>query len=209
MEPVACPTIKQKHLAILLQGLEPVDRPQAALEQYATPAKVAAEVLFRAYGHRDVHGRDVADLGCGNGVFAVGAARLGAARVVAVDVDPQALEVARRNAAAAGVQVDFRRQDVAEFEEAVDTVFMNPPFGGQRRGADRPFLAAALRSAAVAYTFHHVATRAWVVRRVADLGGRVEERRTYKFPLPHQQPYHRKEVEEVEVDFYRIVKEAP
>ena len=52
------------------------------------------------------------DAGCGSGVVAVAAARLGFAPVVAVDVDPVAVDVAsetvRRNAAA----VDVRRVDV-------------------------------------------------------------------------------------------------
>lgn len=48
-------------------------------------------------------GATVLDVGCGSGVLAVAAARLGASRVVAVDVDPAAVEVTRANAAANGV----------------------------------------------------------------------------------------------------------
>ena len=40
----------------------------------------------------------VLDFGCGSGVLAIAAARCGAGRVVAVDIDPQAREVARSNA---------------------------------------------------------------------------------------------------------------
>lgn len=206
MDPVACPTIKRKQLAILLQGLEPLPRPQAGLEQYATPAEMAAEVLFRAYGNRDVFQRAVADLGCGNGLFALGAARLMAERVVAVDVDPEAVAVATRSAARLGLEVEFRVQNVTDFRERVDSVFMNPPFGGQRKHADRPFLEAALRAGSVVYTFHHAETREWVARRVEALGGIVDERTTYKFPLPHLHPHHRKDMGEVEVDLYRILK---
>jgi ribosomal protein L11 methyltransferase len=52
------------------------------------------------------------DAGCGSGVVAVAAARLGFAPVVAVDVDPVAVEVTRRTASANGVDVDARACDV-------------------------------------------------------------------------------------------------
>lgn len=44
-------------------------------------------------------GRDVLDYGCGSGVLAVAAALLGAGAVVATDIDPQALQSTRDNAA--------------------------------------------------------------------------------------------------------------
>ncbi|MEE9268531.1 MAG: METTL5 family protein [Thermoplasmata archaeon] len=206
MEPVACPTIKRKDLAIFLQNLDPLPSPKDDLEQYPVPADIAAEVLFRAYGHRDVWQRRVADLGCGNGVLAIGAAYLDASRIVAWDLDEEALAVARTNADRHGLEVAFAQGDVRDFAETVDTVFMNPPFGGQRKHADRPFLAAALQAADVVYTFHNATTEGFIEREVTRLGAVVEDRRTYKFPLPHLQPYHRKPVSEVEVAHYRIVK---
>jgi ribosomal protein L11 methyltransferase len=54
----------------------------------------------------------VVDLGCGSGVLAIAAARLGFAPVVALDSDPAALAAARANAGANGVAVEIRRADV-------------------------------------------------------------------------------------------------
>jgi ribosomal protein L11 methyltransferase len=51
------------------------------------------------------------DVGCGSGVLAIAAARLGFAPVVAVDVDPLAVEATRDNARANGVVVDTRLLD--------------------------------------------------------------------------------------------------
>ena len=48
-------------------------------------------------------GLDVIDYGCGSGILAIAAARLGAARVFAVDHDPQAITSTRDNAVANGV----------------------------------------------------------------------------------------------------------
>jgi ribosomal protein L11 methyltransferase len=52
------------------------------------------------------------DLGCGSGVLAVAAAKLGYAPVVALDDDPAAVEATRANATANGVVLDARRADV-------------------------------------------------------------------------------------------------
>jgi ribosomal protein L11 methyltransferase len=48
-------------------------------------------------------GERVLDYGCGSGILAIAAAKLGAARVDGVDVDPQAVETAAANARANGV----------------------------------------------------------------------------------------------------------
>lgn len=208
MEPVVCPPIKRRKLAILLQKLEPLPRPKADLEQYQTPAEIAAHLLFSAYGLRDIQGRTVADLGCGNGILGIGAARLGAERVIALDADVSAIEVARRNASSVGVRLEFLTMDVRDFQDSVDTALMNAPFGGQRRHADVPFLEAALRCADVAYSFHNAETREFVIRQVARFGGSAELLTTYKFPLRHAHPFHREEVKEVDVDLYRIVRKS-
>jgi ribosomal protein L11 methyltransferase len=52
------------------------------------------------------------DLGCGSGVLAIAAARLGYGPVLAVDDDEAALESTRVNAAANGVEVEVRRVDL-------------------------------------------------------------------------------------------------
>jgi ribosomal protein L11 methyltransferase len=51
----------------------------------------------------DLAGKQVIDFGCGSGILAIAALRLGAAGVIAVDHDPQALQATRDNAARNGV----------------------------------------------------------------------------------------------------------
>ena len=66
------------------------------------------------------------DVGCGSGVLAIVAARLGFAPVVAIDVDPVAIEVTRANAAANGVAIDARIVDaLAEPLPAADVAVAN------------------------------------------------------------------------------------
>ncbi len=52
------------------------------------------------------------DLGCGSGVIAIAAAVLGFSPVVALDVDPAAVEATVTNAARNGVAIDTRRADI-------------------------------------------------------------------------------------------------
>jgi ribosomal protein L11 methyltransferase len=51
------------------------------------------------------------DVGCGSGVIAIAAARLGFAPVLALDDEQAALEAARRNAAANGVEIEVSLAD--------------------------------------------------------------------------------------------------
>lgn len=64
--------------------------------------------LFYASAARVARGERVVDVGTGSGFLAVAAARAGAAHVVATDIDPRAVEAARRNAALNGVALEAR-----------------------------------------------------------------------------------------------------
>jgi len=48
-------------------------------------------------------GYTVADIGCGSGILALAAAKLGAVRVEAVDIDPEAIDAAKENAVINGI----------------------------------------------------------------------------------------------------------
>jgi len=66
------------------------------------------------------------DLGCGSGVLAIAAARLGFAPVTALDNDPTAVQAARANAEANDVEIDIRRFDLrTEQVAAAATVAAN------------------------------------------------------------------------------------
>ncbi len=68
----------------------------------------------------------VLDLGCGSGVVAIAAALLGHAPVIAVDVDPAAVDATVRNAAANAVRIDTRELDLtAEPLPRADVVVAN------------------------------------------------------------------------------------
>jgi predicted nicotinamide N-methyase len=81
----------------------------------------AAEVLARyLLCHQSiVTGKKVLEIGCGGGVVSIAAARAGAAKVIANDIDPVAISVAQRNFRANGVTVELSANDLAEEEHAL------------------------------------------------------------------------------------------
>ena len=70
-------------------------------------------------------GEAVLDVGCGSGILGIGAALLGARRVVATDVDPIAARVARENAAVNGVALDASTTPVERVSGRFELVLAN------------------------------------------------------------------------------------
>jgi len=69
-------------------------------------------------------GESVLDYGCGSGILAIAAERLGAARVSGVDIDPQAILAARANAMQNRVAAAFHEPG-ASSQPACDVVLAN------------------------------------------------------------------------------------
>lgn len=72
---------------------------------------------------------DVLDYGCGSGILAIAAMRLGAARACGVDIDPQALQAARDNAQQNRVAAEFIAAEADAVEPAqivVANILANP-----------------------------------------------------------------------------------
>src|ERR1700756_4720924 len=67
------------------------------------------------------HGGDVLEVAPGPGYFAVEMAKAGAYRVTGLDISRTMVELARANAAEAGVEVDFRRGDASAMPFADDS----------------------------------------------------------------------------------------
>jgi ribosomal protein L11 methyltransferase len=85
----------------------------------------------------DLAGRRVLDIGTGSGVLALAAARLGASSVLAVDVDPDALDNARGNAVLNGSppNVEFREADFRHDPALIADVVVANLTGGMLEAA--------------------------------------------------------------------------
>ena len=205
--------VRRLDLERWLQSVEAHPSPEAFLEQYTIPVGVASEMLFlAAYVHDDVICRTVADLGCGTGRLALGAVLLGATEAVGIDIDRTSVKTAKENAARLGVEerTNWVNCSIDVLHGNFDTVLQNPPFGVQKRSADRRFLLKALELAPKVYSLHKSGegNRAFIKRFIDRHGGKVTSIYQMKLNIPKMFKFHTKRRHEVDVDLYRIERNS-
>ena len=227
-EPAQTRLIRKLDLERFLSQIKPHPSPNVNLEQYTLSESAAATMLYlTAYTYGDIVGKRVLDLGCGTGRLALGAAFLGAESVVGVDIDRTAVRVAAENSVNVGLKdkVDWVAGDIDAIADKFDTVVQNPPFGVQKRTADRRFLEKALAVADAVYSLHNhpvtdkrligklkagggqplqVEASPFIQRFVEERGGRVEA--VYALPLviPRMFDFHTKARHDIVIDLYVI-----
>jgi len=188
-----------------LEKLEGFRSPRPDKEQYATPATVASELLHFAFMRGDLIDT-VYDLGCGSGVFAIGAKLLGAEKVIGFDDDRDVLEIARANAYRFGVDVEFVCCRIDDVRGKAHAVVMNPPFGAQKKGSDRPFLRKALELSSVVYSIHNAGSAEFIKKFISP--SVITEYRSIDFPIKRTFGFHKKERLVIKVEMYRIEKKT-
>jgi putative methylase len=196
--------MKLRRLEMLLEKVAGFENPSPELEQYQTPAPLAARLLYTGFMAGDIGGLRVLDLGSGTGILAIGAALLGAAEVFAVETDAAANRRAEENAENLGVSVSFIDADLRDeagksrIPEA-DTIVMNPPFGAQNLHADRPFIDTALEKGDVTYGIFNAGSEAFVRQYSAGRGDIASVIRA-DFTIPRTFFFHKDDQREVPVE---------
>ena len=201
--------VRKRDLERALSQIEPHSLPKAYLEQYTTPSNVAAETLYlAAYVNDDILDKTVVDLGCGTGRLSIGAALLGAKEVFGVDVDRDAVRAAQKNAETLGVKekTHWIVADIDAVNGTFDTTLQNPPFGVQRRRADRRFIVKSLEVSGMVYSFHKGGerNRIFIKRFIEEHGGKVTTIFPLEMEIPRMFKFHTKKKRCIQVDLYRI-----
>ena len=192
---------KKKHLEMAIQKVPKHPNPKVDLEQYSTPATIAADLLWNAYSLGDIADKKVMDLGCGTGIFAIASKLLGAASAIGVDVDKDSTDLASSYCG----DVDFICSDICDLENDfdVDTIFQNPPFGSQKnakKGADLKFISKAIElSPKVLYSFHMASTEEFLISYFEKNDLEITHIFRYNFPIPKIYEFHTRESANVEV----------
>jgi putative methylase len=220
--------LRKLDLEVALSQVEPHPSPKPNLEQYTIPADVAATMLYiAAYVYNDVFDKRVLDLGCGTGRLALGAALLGAKEVVGVDIDEKAVKIASENSERMNLKekVQWVAADLNAVRGQFDTVLQNPPFGVQRRKADRKFLEKALEIGKSIYSLHKnpqndkaliekikasdtkvtsVTPSHFLKRFIEEHGGEIKAVYAMVMTIPHMFWFHTKRRHVFLVDLYVI-----
>ncbi len=180
----------KKQLEISIQKLKGKDSFINSLEQYDTDPAVVADIVTAAFLEGNVSGKYILDLGTGNGAFAYAARMLGASKVLAVDIDLDAIAIARENCK--GMNVEFEHCDVHDVKGNFDTCFTNPPWGSVRKDSDLPFIDAALRTSKIVYSILNAKGSPFMRNYLSERGEILREV-PVTLTIKHRYPHHKKD----------------
>jgi len=200
--------MKKKQLELLLQKIPPPINPKPHLEQYMTPATIASDIIYLAHQFNDITDRTVLDLGCGTGIFAFGAAIVGAKKIIGIDIDKDVISIAKKHATENKYHIDFFVQNIENVNITCNTVIMNPPFGAQKanKKADRKFIEKAAELSDVFYSLHLSETIPFIKKLLSALNAEITFHKEYSFPIKWMHTFHKKEVKKYHVSLIRGLK---
>lgn len=188
-----------------LSRLKVFNKPNPRLEQYPSDSEVAADILWKAYMLNEIEGNTVCDLGAGTGILGIGCIFLGAKHVDFVEIDKEAIKTLNENLE--GLE-DFtiHNQNINTYEGKSNIVVMNPPFGVQKRKADKPFLEKAIQVSDIVYYFAKPQAIGFLRSFCKDHNLRISHEWNYDFPLKATMKHHKNKIRRIEVNVYRIEK---
>lgn len=202
--------MRKRNLEMIISSLSRHPEPDAKWEQYSTPSKMVCDILYHADSILDIKGKKVVELGCGNGPFAIGSWILGADHVTGIDIDERAIIQAKNNLSRLMGQLEPTPNGNVEFivgdvmamegpEKQFDIVFMNPPFGAQKKHADRPFIEKAVSLAPFTYSIHNGNSIPFLKKVTRSMGVELDLLWKDELDIPAMYSFHRKERKAVEV----------
>ncbi len=202
----------KSRLAVVLSKLKGFEKPKVSVEQYIMDSEIGAELWWNAVYRVDIKEKVLVDLGCGTGILGIGALLLGAKKVYFVDMDEKVIDTAKENLAdvKSECSVDgeavFLCQDIKTFNEGVDVVLQNPPFGTKQKHIDRIFLEKAIGLANIVYSFHKTSTKIFVESFAKDNNFEITAFFEFRFPLKQTMEFHRREIHRIDVGCWRLEK---
>ena len=197
----------KKQLTRTLQELALFTNPKLKDEQYATPADITADVLWKAFMLGDIEDKEILDLGCGTGILGIGALLLGAKSCIFLEKDESVLNLCRKNLDTHTIPEEnyiLINEDVKNTDIHAAVCIMNPPFGTKVKHADKLFLEKAMKSMVI-YSFHKTNTLDFVRAFVRDHKRTITHQWNYQYPLKKTMLQHRKKVEYIAVSVVRIM----
>ncbi|MFC1697847.1 METTL5 family protein [Nanoarchaeota archaeon] len=199
------------NLAIILSKLKVFTKAKVKEEQYATDSEIASNALNLVNMQNDIKGKIIADLGSGTGILGIGCLLLGAKKVHFVEKDKEAVEICKENLKSIGENFNIENNsikniDIKDFDEKVDVVIMNPPFGTKQKHADKEFLEKAFTLTKTIYSFHKKSTIDYIRELCERNNFKIKHKIDYKFPLKQTHKFHKSKIKRIDVSFIKIKK---
>jgi len=200
-------SMTKRQLAISLSKLDVFSSPNISMEQYPTDSNIAAEVLWFADLIGDIEDKIIADLGAGTGILGIGCLIMGAKKVIFIEKDATAVEVLKKNLELLKHKnYEIINDDIDAFNDKVELVVQNPPFGTKETHADTIFLDKATQVSKTIYTFHKAETKDYINKYISDKGFRTTNYFEFDFPLKKSMKQHKKKVEKIRVGCWKMKK---
>ncbi|MBI2668284.1 methyltransferase [Candidatus Woesearchaeota archaeon] len=202
----------KRDLEVELSKLKTFETPSLELEQYSTPSSIAAEWIWNMAMKGEVAGKVILDAGCGPGILGIGLLLMGARKVYFLDADEKVMRICLVNYENIKKEweigaAEFIINDISLFDEPVDIVIQNPPFGTKEAHTDKKFLEKAFTVSKIVYSMHKYSTKAFVEAIVRDFGFRITDVWRYEFPIKATFTFHEKPKVMVDVGLWRMEKD--
>ncbi len=201
----------KKDLEVELSKLKSFTTPSFELEQYQTPSSIAAEWIWNIALRGEIAGKTILDAACGPGILGLGLLLMGAKKIYFLDKDPSIITICQQNYHQLEKeyeigQAEFITADISLFDEIVDIVVQNPPFGTTTAHADKKFLEKAFAITNIVYSMHKYSTNTFVEAISKDHKFNITHLWRYEFPIKATFAHHQKPVEYVDVALWRMEK---
>ncbi len=199
--------MNKKQLAVILSKLDSIKNPKVSLEQYNTDSEIASQILWTAFLNNDIKNKIIADLGCGNGILGIGTLILGAKKVYFIDKDEESTNVCKNNIKNLSLEnFIIVKEDINDFNEEVDVVIQNPPFGVKKEHADKLFLEKAFKISKKIYSIHKIESIKFIKSISKDYGFDLINIIKLNLPIKKIYSFHKKKVYKVNIGCFILEK---
>ena len=211
--------LSKKELISIIQSTESFSSPKIELEQYCIDAVCAVDIIYYAgFEYDDINKAFIVDLGAGTGRLSIASAFFKASYVLSIDIDIPALEILKKNI----LYLDLNHivfpicADIEYFEISRKflpknmkiTTIMNPPFGVQKKFADRVFLGRSFDFSDVVYSIHleNPKVHRFISNYINQYNWKIDNVFPFTMVLERSFPFHTQKTKKINVQVYRFIK---
>ncbi len=211
--------INKKEMIFRIQNTDTFSTPNVELEQYCINASCAVDIIFFAgFEFNDIKHRIIIDLGTGTGRLSIASSFFHPIYILSVDIDLSALLILKKNILNLQLEhlifpicADVNNFEISKLHLPKNlkiTSIMNPPFGVQKRTADRIFLKRAFTFSDVIYSIHlaHNEVHNFISSFIRKYNWKIDYVLPFKMVLEKTFEFHQYKKKKIDVNLYRFIK---